>query len=230
MGKELSLDGPEQPPISDEPADRLVVFLHGLGANGQDLIGLAPILAKLFPRAHFLSPNAPFACDIAPVGLQWFSLQDLSPHAIRAGVERAAPILDHYLDQQLARFDLTADRLVLVGFSQGTMMSLHVGPRRQACLGGVLGFSGTLVAPELLETEQRSRPPVFLAHGDADNVVPVDGTIASAETLKHAGFDVGYLICEGTEHTIDERGLHAGAVFLQNCFGEALAAEKSKLN
>lgn len=224
------LDGPEQPPVADEPADRLVVFLHGLGANGQDLIGLAPILAKLFPRAHFLSPNAPFDCDIAPVGLQWFSLQDLSPPAMRAGVERAAPILDRYLDMQLARFDLTPDRLVLVGFSQGTMMSLHVAPRRAEPIAGVLGFSGALVAPERLPGELRSRPPIFLAHGDADSVVPVDATKASADALKLAGFDVGYLICEGTDHTIDERGLHAGAVFLQNCFGEALAAEKSKLN
>lgn len=224
------LDGPELPPRAEGPPDRLIVFLHGVGANGQDLIGLAPVLAPLFPKAHFIAPNAPNACDFAPVGLQWFSLQDRNPTALLAGVEQAAPVLDHFLDVQLARFGLTPDRLALVGFSQGTMMSLHVAPRRRDTLAGVLGFSGALLGPERLTVETVSRPPVFLAHGDADTVVPVDATRASADALKLAGFDVGYLICEGTDHTIDERGMHAGAVFLQDCFGEALAAEKARLN
>lgn len=214
------LSGPEAAPVSGKAPDRLIIFLHGLGANGQDLIGLAPVLGPVFPDAQFLSPDAPFPCDMAPMGLQWFSFQEQGEDALWTGVLRAAPTLDAYLDAQMARFDLPPERVALVGFSQGTMMSLHVAPRRKKPVAGVLGFSGMLIGADHLPAEAQSHPPIHLIHGDSDPVVPVQMTENASEALKRAGFDVGVTICPGLPHSIDETGLRAGAVFLSECFGD----------
>ena len=126
----FDLDGPRAGPAVEGAADSLVVLLHGLGADGNDLIGLAPELSRLLPGAAFVSPHAPFPCDMAPFGRQWFSLQDRAPQSLLAGARMAAPILDRFIDDELARHDLADDRLALVGFSQGTMMALYVALRR----------------------------------------------------------------------------------------------------
>src|SRR5947208_8561128 len=123
----MSLSGPTRPPVAGGKPRQLVILLHGLGADGNDLIGLAPVLARLLPDAEFVSPNAPFPCDMAPYGYQWFSLQDRSPEAILGGVRASAPILDAFIDDLLAARGLEEKDLALVGFSQGTMMSLYVG-------------------------------------------------------------------------------------------------------
>ena len=142
------------------------------------------------PEAEFLSPNAPFPCELSPFGFQWFGLEDRSPEMKLGGVRVAAQILEPFLDAELARRGLGDRDLALVGFSQGTMMSLHVGPRRANPIGGILGFSGALIAPELLAQETRSKPPVFLVHGTADQVVPF-GALAQAESaLRDAGIPV----------------------------------------
>ena len=152
------LSGPSRPPASGGKPRRLVILLHGLGADGNDLIGLAPYWARLLPEAEFLSPNAPFPCDMAPYGYQWFSSQDRSPEAVLGGVRAAAPILDAFIDEALEERGLGSRELALVGFSQGTMMSLFVGLRRAEPVAGIVGFSGRLLAPELLASEMRSRP------------------------------------------------------------------------
>ena len=144
------LSGPSRPPASGGKPSRLVILLHGLGADGNDLIGLAPYWAPMLPEAEFLSPNAPFPCDMAPYGYQWFSSQDRNPAAVLAGVRAAAPILDAFIDEALAARGLGDGDLALVGFSQGTMMSLFVGLRRAQPAAGIVGFSGRLLAPELL--------------------------------------------------------------------------------
>ncbi len=155
------LSGPTRPPASGGKPKHLVILLHGLGADGNDLIGLAPYLAPLLPEAEFLSPNAPFPCDMAPYGYQWYSSQDRSPGAQLAGVRAAAPILDAFIDQALAERGLEDSALALVGFSQGSVMSLFVGPRRAQPVAGIVGYSGRLVAPDLLPSELRSRPPIL---------------------------------------------------------------------
>ena len=167
-----ALSGPSRPPASGGKPRRLVILLHGLGADGNDLIGLAPYWARLLPTAEFVSPNAPFPCDIAPYGYQWFSSQDRTPGAALAGVRAAAPILDAFIDESLKERGLGEDDLALVGFSQGTMMSLYVGLRRSRPVAGIVGFSGRLLAPELLADERRSRPRVLLVHGTNDPLVP----------------------------------------------------------
>src|SRR5690242_18353856 len=144
----LTLSGPSRKPASGGAPRQLVILLHGLGADGNDLIGLAPYWAPLLPDAEFVAPDAPFPCDMAPFGRQWFSLQDRSPLAILAGVRAAAPILDVFIDEALKARNLDESRLALVGFSQGTMMSLYVGLRRAKALAGIVGFSGALLGPE----------------------------------------------------------------------------------
>src|SRR5579875_1521694 len=146
----FTLSGPSYGPAAGGKPRRLVLLLHGLGADGNDLIGLAPHWSPLLPEAEFLSPNAPFPCDFAPYGYQWYSVQDRSPDMQLAGVRAAAPILDAFIDEAL-----TARDLALVGFSQGTVMSLFVGLRRAEPVAGILGYSGRLIAPELLAAELR---------------------------------------------------------------------------
>ena len=218
----FQLHGPSMIP-REGTVQRIVVLLHGVGADGQDLIDLAPMLQPRLPSTAFYAPDAPEPCDMAPFGRQWFSLQDRRPAAMLAGIRRSAPILDAYLDQLLARHELPAATLALLGFSQGTMMSLHVAPRRREPIAGVLGFSGALLGPELLAAEARSRPPVLLIHGDADDVVPVAALGMAVASLRQAGVEAEGLVRPGLPHSIDPFGVEAGGRFLAKCLGVGTA-------
>jgi len=210
-----TLSGPVRKPVSGGKPRQLVVLLHGVGADGNDLIGLAPYWAPALPDAEFVSPDAPFPCDMAPYGRQWFSLQNRSADALLAGVRAAAPILDAFLDDALAERGLGASKLALVGFSQGTMMSLYVGPRRTKTLAGIVGYSGALIGADTLAADIRTRPPVLLVHGDADQIVPPQAFPLAVAGLKSAGVAVEELICPGVGHSIDEVGLRRGGEFLR---------------
>ncbi|HLJ65552.1 MAG TPA: dienelactone hydrolase family protein [Stellaceae bacterium] len=213
-----TLDGPALEPASGGKPRQLIVFLHGVGADGDDLIGLAPYWAPLFPEAEFLSPHAPFPCDMAPMGRQWFSLQDRSPESILAGIRAVTPILDAFLDEALSSRGLDDGKLALVGFSQGTMVSLYAAPRRAKAAAGVVGFSGALVGADTLKQEIRSRPPILLVHGDADPMVPVSMLSFARQHLAAAGLKVEDLVCRGLGHSIDEVGLARAGAFLQRVF------------
>ncbi len=214
----MALDGPRLPPASGT-AKQLVVLLHGWGANGDDLIGLAPYLARGLPDAAFVSPNAPFPCDANPMGLQWFSLMDRSEAQMLAGLRLAASLVDAFLDEELTRLGLSADSLGLVGFSQGTMLSLHVGLRRNTAPAQIVGFSGRLIGGDGVEEEIQSRPPVLLVHGTADPVVPYQASEMAAESLKAAGLQVELLLRPGLPHSIDEMGIAKGLNALRAAFG-----------
>jgi phospholipase/carboxylesterase len=216
-----TLSGPSRPPASGGEPSRLVILLHGLGADGNDLIGLAPYWARLLPTAEFLSPNAPFPCDMAPYGYQWYSSQDRSPEAALAGVRAAAPILDAFIDDALAQRGLQEHDLALVGFSQGTVMSLHVGLRRERPLAGIAGYSGRLLAPELLASELRSRPKTLLVHGTEDPLIPYTELAEAEAALKAAGVAVETVTSYGIGHSIDEEGLRRGGLFLRDVFHRA---------
>ena len=203
----FDLEGPRFGPAAGGRPEQLVILLHGLGADGNDLISLAPILAQGLPDAAFVSPDAPFPCDMAPMGRQWFSLQDRAPDALLGGVRMAAPILDGFIDAELERQGLDDSRLALVGFSQGTMMALHVALRRAKPCAALIGFSGHLVGSELLAGELVSRPPVLLVHGDADPIVPVTALPAAEAALKANKVPVSAHKRPGLAHGIDERGL-----------------------
>lgn len=202
-------------------ASSMVVLLHGLGSNGRDLISLVPYWAPHLPNTAFLSPDAPFPCDMVPEGFsdsfQWFSLMNRESKAILEGVQMAAPILDAYLNECLEEYGLEASRLTLCGFSQGTMMSLYSGPRFKSPLAGILGYSGALVWPHDTDYGALQKCPVRLVHGQEDDVVPVDAYHMAKKTLSNSGFTVDGHVTPGLQHSIDEDGLASGLNFLQNC-------------
>ncbi|MEX0759107.1 MAG: alpha/beta fold hydrolase [Tistlia sp.] len=218
MNDKTGLDGPRQEPASGGPARQLVVLLHGLGADGDDLIGLAPYLAQALPDAAFAAPNAPFPCDRAPMGFQWFSLEVRDAQQLYWGAEGARGPIDRFLDAELARHGLGAEALALVGFSQGTMMALHTALRRPEPVAGIVGFSGLLVAPDRLAGELVSRPPVLLVHGEADPVVPFGALEACEHGLRDLAVPVESLARPGLGHSIDEGGLRAAIAFLAERF------------
>ena len=211
-----SLSGPSHPPAAGGKPRQLVILLHGLGADGNDLIGLAPVFSQILPHAEFLSPNAPFPCDMAPYGYQWFSVQDRSFDAVMGGVRAAAPMLDAFIDDALKSRGLSEKELALVGFSQGTMMSLHVGLRRANAVAGILGYSGRLIGGETLKDEIRAKPRVLLIHGDADPVVPFESLAQADQALRALGVPVEAVRRPGLPHAIDEEGLRHGARFLKS--------------
>ena len=213
--------GPRQEPASGGAAKQLVLLLHGLGADGNDLIGLAPVLSQVLPDAAFVSPHAPEACDMAPTGYQWFSLQSRDPEGLLSGVDAARPVLDAFIDSQLEHYGLDESKLAVVGFSQGTMTALHCLPRRDKACACILGFSGMLIAPEKLAAEVRSRPPVLLVHGEADEVLPISALPAAEAGLGQAGIEVETLRRPGLGHGIDEEGLSRGAALLTRSFAAA---------
>ena len=192
----------------------LVILLHGLGSNGKDLISLAPMWSAELDETVFVSPDAPFRCDMVPEGYegsyQWFSLQDRDPHAILNGVMSAQPILDSFITEQIEKYDVPPEKVVLVGFSQGTMMSLYAAPRYPEQLGGVLGYSGALVGDI-----EGNKMPICLIHGEADDVVPVEAYNAARGKLIGAGYKVSGHTTPGLTHSIDPAGLQAGAEFLK---------------
>jgi phospholipase/carboxylesterase len=209
------LDGPRIAPANGGPARNLVVFLHGYGADGNDLIDLGSLFAPLLPDTAFASPHAPDSCDEAPVGRQWFPLAGGDLRAYWRGVERAAPAVNAFLDAELARLGLGEDRLALAGFSQGTMMALHVGPRRAKPIAGILGYSGLLVGAEHIADEKLHRVPILLVHGDADPLIPVMALHAAVQALGAAGFVVEWHVARGLQHGIDQDGLRLGGDFLR---------------
>jgi len=213
------LDGPRVDPASGGDPKSLVILLHGLGADGNDLIGLAPYWAPALPDTRFVSPNAPFPCDMAPMGLQWFSLRERDPMSIAAGIAAVVPIIDAFIDAELADAGLTPDRLVLVGFSQGTMTSLYLAPRRQTAIGGVLGYSGALAVGGNLADHVKSKPPMRLIHGTADPVVPFESMEVAESALSQVGIEVDSFPRPGLGHGIDGPGLELGLEFLQKTLG-----------
>ncbi len=194
--------------------ESLVILLHGLGSNGQDLISLAPYFTRGLQNAVFVSPDAPFACDMVPPGYpnsyQWFSLQDRDPDKMLSGVEIAAPILQQFITEQIKKYGVSAGKTALVGFSQGTMMSLYAAPRYPEKLAGVLGYSGAMIA----EPGDR-KMPIRLIHGEADDVVPVQAYTHARSILESAGFEMSGHTTPGLPHSIDEVGIQSGADFLK---------------
>jgi phospholipase/carboxylesterase len=213
MSGPFDLSGPARAAASGK-ANSLVVFLHGYGADGEDLIGLAPHWQDILPDTAFVSPHAPFPCEEAPYGRQWFGFRGRDEAALLAGTELAARVLSAFIDRELATRALKPDRLALVGFSQGTMLALHLGLRCEKQLAGILGYSGALIAPERLAEDIQTHPPVLLVHGDADPVVPFAAMNAAAERLRALGIEVATERRPGLPHAIDPTGLAKGGRFL----------------
>ena len=198
----------------------VIVLLHGYGANGADLLGLADPLAEHLPDTLFVAPDAPEVCAGSPMGFQWFPIpwiDSSTEEEAERGMLAAAEDLNAFLDALMIDEDVLPEQVVLFGFSQGTMMSLHVAPRREDPVAGVIGFSGRLLSPELLEDQAESRPPVLLVHGDMDDVVAVDSMPEAAQALQTAGFkEVFAHIMKGTGHGIAPDGLSVALAFMRD--------------
>ena len=208
------LEGPSYGPHDKAKPGHLVVLLHGYGADGNDLIGLAPVLGPLMPDVVFLAPNAPYPCEGNPTGYQWLGISRLDPKLTLAGVRSAAPLVDAFLDEKFAEYGLDESKTCLVGFSQGTMMALHVGLRRARPLAGIVGFSGMLAGPEILKDEIKSRPPILLIHGDQDELIPAQALFQASSGLAALGIPVEWHLSAGIGHGIDQEGLRHGGEFL----------------
>jgi phospholipase/carboxylesterase len=196
------------------PASHLVVLVHGYGADGQDLLGLANHWQGLLPSVAFAAPNAPTRIPGGP-GYQWFPISRIDPHEMQKGVEAAGPALDEYLDAELARLGLPPERLALAGFSQGTMLSLHLGLRRKVRPAAIVGFSGLLAGPP---PDSDILPPILLTHGDSDTVIPPQAMFLAATQLGLAGAAVQWHLARGMGHGIDPEGLEIAGQFLSLAF------------
>ena len=229
-----AIDGPRLKPASGQ-TKQLVVFLHGYGADGNDLIEIGKQWQNWLPDAAFVSPHAPEPCGMSPMGRQWFPLTFRDPNERWNGVNSAQPILDAFLDAELKRHGLPASQLSLVGFSQGTMMALHAGLRRKQQIASILGFSGMLVLPDGAAGLQRApqetafgKPAILLAHGGADEVIPVEALFMSADALGASDIACQWHLSPEMGHSIDGEGLRQGGLFLMQNFGLALPETRRK--
>ena len=218
-----SITGPRLAPASGT-AKQLVVFLHGYGADGDDLIEIGRQWQRWLPDAAFVAPHAPELLPAQPAGRQWFALTFRDPHERWRGVNHAAPGLEAFLEAELARVQLPASKLALVGFSQGTMMALHLGLRRLQPPAAIVGYSGLLVleegkGPESLAGQVRAKPPILLVHGDRDEVIPLDALFMSADALAAAEVPCEWHLSVGVGHGIDAEALRHGGLFLRRAFG-----------
>ena len=209
-------------PVSGQTRS-IVVFLHGYGANGADLLGLADPLGEHLPDTLFVAPDAPETVPGMPFGFQWFPIPWIdgsSEEEAARGMAAAVEDLNAFLDALMVDEDVLPEQVVLFGFSQGTMMALHVAPRRDDAVAGVVAFSGRLLSPETLADEVVVRPPVLLVHGDQDDVVPPQSLPQAAEALQQAGWqDVYAHIMKGTAHGIAPDGLSVALAFMRDKLG-----------
>jgi phospholipase/carboxylesterase len=217
------IDGPRLQPKSGK-AKQLVVFLHGYGADGNDLIGIGKQWAEILPDAAFVSPHAPEPCGQSPMGRQWFALTFRDPDERWRGVNQAQPVLDAFLDAELTRWGLTEDKMVLIGFSQGTMMALHAGLRRKTAPGAILGFSGMLTGEEHLKAQATVKPPVMLVHGSDDEVIPMQAMFLASQALAEADIPVEWHLSPGLGHGIDPEGMMHGLSFVAKALGVKFTA------
>ena len=216
------IDGPRLAPAAGGAPQQLVVFLHGDGADGNDLIGLGREWASVLPHAAFVSPDAPEPCAMAPTGRQWFNLTFGDLSEIPRGVAQAAPGLNAFLDAELARHKLPAHALALVGFSQGSMLALAIGLQRKPAPAAIVAYSGALATLKALPEDPNAAPAILLVHGDRDEVIPIEAMQLAREQLAAAGLPVEWHIASGIGHGIDSEGLRLGGAFLRQAFARTL--------
>jgi phospholipase/carboxylesterase len=207
------VNGASRQPLSGSAPRQIVLLLHGFGSSGSDLISFVPHWQQALPDALFLAPHAPQRCAFGG-GYQWWALNSFTPQALAAGAASAAGAVDALIDRKLDQYGLSEAQLAIVGFSQGTMMALHVGLRRKKALAGIVGYSGMLTGGRDLVHQVVTRPPVLLVHGSADRVVPVGALHGAEATLRRIGVDVTTHVSAGVGHTVDPVGLRMGVDFV----------------
>ena len=212
-----TLTGPQRLPVSGAVPDSLVVLLHGIGSSGDDLIGLADSWTGSFSHTAFYAPHAPHPFEDAPFGYQWYSRR--AEHLRVESLYQVEALVDDYIDELLAEHQVEPSRCILVGFSQGTIVALHVAPRRSVALGGVIGFSGLMVAADGLRDELGNKSPICLIHGAADPVLPSQGSEAAGRLFDELGVPNEVHILPGLAHAIDQRGIELATRFMRRVLG-----------
>lgn len=202
-------------PANLEKPRHIVILLHGYGANGDDLLSIGEQFAPHFPDVLFISPNAPTPCEMGGPGFQWFSLAAYNPMAMKLGADAALPVLEDFISSLMDKYGVGDKDISLLGFSQGTMMSLHMGVKHPEMIRCILGFSGSLLIPQVQQNVLNEDLPICLIHGTNDQVVPVGATLMSEQVLSAANFPVESLLIPGLEHGIDVQGLSKALKFLQ---------------
>lgn len=195
-----------------------VIFLHGYGANSNDLIGIANLWIESLPNTIFLSPNAPFECDFSSNAYQWFELTSISPDSIGDGLKKAGPYLNAYIDHVSNTFKVKEKNIFFVGFSQGTMMALYHLCKRENRCAGLLGYSGLLFENENFKSEIKSKFPIKLYHGKKDELINYQNSIEASKKLKKFGFDIDYSLSDDLGHGIDDKGIQLGLNFIKKTF------------
>lgn len=216
------VNGSSLPPLSGGSPKQIVLLLHGYGSDGHDMITLASAWQQSLPDALFLAPHAPQRCD-GGSGYQWWGLEALNPQTLAAGAALAAPCINAFLDRKLQQYALSDADVALVGFSQGTMMALHVGLRRSGRVAAIVGYSGMLTASDDLHIEKMAKPPVLLVHGASDPMIPVAALHAAETQLRHLGIEVSTHISTGLGHAIDPEGLRLGRELVVKAFAASKA-------
>ncbi len=211
------LSGPMLAPASGKAPRQAVVLLHGYGSDGNDLIALAPQWRSLLPEALFVSPNAPEQCRQIASGFQWFDISyDGDRLAKRQiGVQTARPVLVEFLGDLWSQTGILPQNTLLVGFSQGAMMALHVGLSLKQRLMGIIAFSGALLPPDGFGTQPFAQTPVCLVHGDMDEVVDPEHSADADVALRLAGYPVHYHVSAGVGHGIAPDGLAFASDFIR---------------
>lgn len=220
MSPNPMLDGPFIAPKAGGAAQQLVIFLHGYGASGDDLIAIGQEWAPYLPNAAFVAPNAPDVCEVFAGGYQWFSIRAIDPHAFERErqAEKAMPPLNAYIDAQIEKWGVAPENVAVVGFSQGAMMAMYTMPRRKVACAGVIGYSGMLIEAEALKAPEIVKMPILAIHGSADEVVPPNMLQIVGDGFDAAGFNVETVMRPGLGHGIDGFGLTRGLEFLKECF------------
>ena len=195
-----------------------VIFLHGYGANSNDLIGIANLWIESLPNTIFLSPNAPFECDFSPNAYQWFELTSISPDSIGDGLKKAGPYLNDYINHVSNTYKVKEKNIFFVGFSQGTMMALYHLCKRENRCAGLLGYSGLLFENENFKSEIKSKFPIKLYHGKKDELINYQNSIEASKKLKKFGFDIDYSLSDDLGHGIDDKGIQLGLNFIKKTF------------
>ena len=207
------VNGSSLQPLSGGSPKQIVLLLHGYGSNGVDLISLAPHWQQRLPDALFLAPNAPQRCSMGS-GYQWWPLSTFSFQALATGAASAAPAIDAFIDRKLSQYGLSGSELAIIGFSQGTMMALHVGLRRAHRVAAIVGYSGMLTGAPELSHQAITKPPVLLIHGSADPIVPVSALHAAERELRRLQIDVTTHVSPGLGHSVDPVGIRLGGDFV----------------
>lgn len=207
------VNGASRQPRSGSAPKQIVLLLHGFGSSGTDLISFVPQWQQALPDALFLAPHAPQRTAFGR-GYQWWPLLAFTPEALAAGAASAAAAIDALIDRKLDQYGLSEAQLALVGFSQGTMMALHVGLRRKRAVAGIVGYSGMLTGGRDLAHQIVTKPPVLLVHGSADRLVPVAALHEAEADLRRAGVEVAAHVSPGVGHTVDPVGLKMGVDFV----------------